>query len=140
MPQQWFPGHFSSCQEMAWVQSYSNISPRVFHAGPASAPTNLSVVCDSSSAVVSFQSPVYGRECVDYYVITTVSEEEENHVLCNVSVNGFLHNCSIPTSGNANDYIFTVFAATHVNDNFIYNGSTLSDYCKSVFITETFQT
>ena len=29
--------------------------------GPAS-PTNLSLVCDCSSVVVSFQTPVYGRE------------------------------------------------------------------------------
>ena len=42
---------------------------------PASPPTGLSVVWDPPSAVVSFQSPVYGGECVDHYVVTAVSEE-----------------------------------------------------------------
>ena len=140
MLQQWFPGHFYSLQKTAWVQIYSNVSPRVLHIGLASAPTALSVVCDSSSAAVSFQSPVYGGECVDYYVVTAVSEEEDNHVLCNVSINGFSHNCSIPTSGNTSDYNFTVYAVTHVNDSFVYNGSTASNCCESVSITETFQT
>ena len=34
---------------------------------------HLSLVCDSSSVVVSFQPPVYGAECVDYYIVTAIS-------------------------------------------------------------------
>ena len=75
---------------------------------------------------------------MDYYVVTAVNEEEEKHVLCNVSVNGFLNNCSISTSGNAVNYNFTVHSVTHVNDSFVYNGGTASDCCELVYITETF--
>ena len=96
--------------------------------GPASPPTSLSVVCNSSSAVVSFQSPVYGGECVDYYVVTAVSEER--NVLCNVT-SASERNCSIDLGdGNVNDFNFTVHGVTRVNDSFIYNGSIATDCCK----------
>ena len=51
--------------------------------GNASSPTNLSVECSSSSAVVSFQPPVYGAECVDHYIVTAASEER--NVTCVIS-------------------------------------------------------
>ena len=97
--------------------------------GPASPPTSLSVVCNTSSAVVSFQSPVYGGECVDYYVVTAVSEER--NVLCNVTSDASERNCSIDIGdGNVNDYNFTVHGVTRVNDSFIYNGGVATDCCK----------
>ncbi|CAI8047791.1 hypothetical protein GBAR_LOCUS26447, partial [Geodia barretti] len=97
-------------------------------AGPASPPTSLSVVCDFSSAVVSFQSPVYGGECVDYYVVTAVSGER--NVSCNVTSYGSEINCSIYLGdGNVNDYNFTVHGVTRVNDSFIYNGHIATDCC-----------
>ena len=96
--------------------------------GPASSPTGLSVVWDSSSAVVSFQSPVYGGECVEYYVATAVSEER--NVSCNVSSGEDSPNCSFSLEGNANDYLFSVYGVTRVNESYVLNGSTTSDCCK----------
>ena len=96
--------------------------------GPASAPTALSVVWDPPSAVVSFQSPVYGGECVDYYVVTAVSEEEERNVSCTAISDELKYNCSI--NGDVNNYIFTAYAVTSVNDSFIYNGSIPMECCK----------
>ncbi|CAI8044963.1 hypothetical protein GBAR_LOCUS24887, partial [Geodia barretti] len=95
--------------------------------GPASPPTSLSVVWDSPSAVVSFQSPLYGGECVDYYVVTAASEER--NVLCNVTSDGTERNCSIYLGGgNVNHFNFTVHGVTRVNDSFVYNGHIATDY------------
>ena len=58
------------------------------HVGPASSPTNLSLVCDSSSVVVSFQPPVYGAECVDYYTVTAISEGRNVTCAARVTVVG----------------------------------------------------
>ena len=96
--------------------------------GPASPPTDLSVVWDSSSAVVSFHPPVYGAECVDYYVVTAVSEER--NVLCHSTSDELTHNCSIPPDSNVNDYNFTVYSVTGGIDGALYSGSTATDCCK----------
>ena len=88
------------------------------------------MVCDSSSAVVSFQSPVYGGECVDYYVVTAVSEEEEKNVLCTTTSGE--RECRLPLDGTANDYKFTVHAVTVVNDSFLFIGENTSDCCKHI--------
>ena len=86
------------------------------------------MVCSSSSAVVSFHPPVYGAECVDYYVVTAVSEER--NVLCNATSDELTHNCSIPPDINVNDYNFTVYSVTRGIDGALYNGSISSDCCK----------
>ena len=94
--------------------------------GPASPPTSLSVVWDPPSAVVSFQSPVYGGECVDYYVVTAVSGER--NASCIVTSDASENNCSIYLGdGNVNDYNFTVRGVTRVNDSFVYNGDIATD-------------
>ena len=99
--------------------------------GPASPPTGLSVECDSSSAVVSFQSPVYGGECVDHYVVTAVSEEEERNVSCSYTTSDEqVYNCRISLHGNTSDYSFTVYGVTQVNSSFSYNGSKATSCCK----------
>ena len=100
----------------------------VIISGPASAPTALSVVWDPPSAVVSFQSPVYGGDCVDYYVVTAVSEEEERNVSCTATTDGLKYNCSI--DGDVNNYNFTAYAVTPVNDSFSYSGSITTDCSK----------
>ena len=79
------------------------------------------MVSDSSSAVVSFHPPVYGTECVDYYVVTAVSEER--NVPCHATSGELIHNCSIPPDSNVNDYNFTVYAVTRRVDGALYNGS-----------------
>ena len=100
--------------------------------GPASAPTGLSVVWDPPSAVVSFQSPVYGGECVNYYVVTAVSEEELRNVSCDATSCGSEQNCSISFDGSANinDYNFTIYGVIRVNSSFIYNGDSITDCCE----------
>ena len=84
--------------------------PIIASTGSASAPNELSVVCDSSSAVVSFHPPVYGGECVDYYVVTAVSEDR--NVMCLATSEQFTYNCSIPQGLNVNDYNFTAYSVT----------------------------
>ena len=114
-----------------WIMWKCYTSCFYFNSGPASAPTALSVVWDPPSAVVSFQSPVYGGECVDHYVVTAVNEEEERNVLCTAISDGLKHNCSI--NGDVNDYIFTAHAVTPVNDSFIYNGNIATKCCMFLF-------
>ena len=74
--------------------------------GPASAPTALSVVWDPPSAVVSFQPPVYGGECVDYYVVTAVSEDQD--VVCNKTSKEHMYICSIPFDSDFNITAYSV--------------------------------
>ena len=83
------------------------------------------MVWDSSSVVVSFHPPVYGTECVDYYVITAVSEERNEP--CNATSDELTHNCSIPPDSNVNDYNFTVYSVTRGIDGALYNGSNATD-------------
>ena len=97
-------------------------------AGPASSPTNLSVVCKSPSVVVRFQPPVYGAECVDYYIVTAISEE--SNVSCSPSSDEFTHNCSILPGTSVNDYNFTVYSVASGVNGALYYGSTASDCCK----------
>ena len=95
------------------------------HVGPASPPTNLSLVCDSSSVVVSFQPPVYGAECVDYYTVTAISEER--NVTCSPTSNGLIHNCILPMYTNVNNYTFTVYPVTSGVNGALYYGNTTLD-------------
>ena len=99
-----------------------------YFTGPASSPTNMSVVCDSSSAEVSFQPPVYGSECVDHYVVSAVSEER--NVICNATSNDdLIYNCILNDS-NVNDYNFTVYSVTNGINDSTYNGSIANDCCE----------
>ena len=100
--------------------------------GPVSPPTDLSVVCNSSSAVVSFHPLVYGAECVGYYIVTAVSEER--NVPCHATSDELTHNCSIPPDSNVNDYNFTVYSVTRGIDGALYNGSTATDCSKMMLI------
>ena len=94
--------------------------PIITSTGSASAPTDLSVVCDSSSAVVSFHPPLYGGECVDYYVVTAVSEER--NVACHATSEQLTYNCSIPQGSNVNEYNFTAYSVTRGIDGVTYEG------------------
>ena len=49
-------------------------------------------------------SPVYGGECVEYYVATAVSEER--NVSCNVRSGEDSLYCSFSLEGNASDYLY----------------------------------
>ena len=94
----------------------------IFHyVGPASSPTNLSVVLNSSLAVVSFQPPVYGAECVDYYTVTAISEETD--IMCTATSDDPIHKCSIPPNTNVNDCNFIVYSVTSGVDGALHNGS-----------------
>ena len=97
--------------------------------GSASSPTHLSMEYRSSSAVVSFQSPVYGAECVDHYIVTAASEER--NVTCSPSTDQFIHICSLPDT-NVNDYNFTVYGVTNGVDGVTYIGDTLHDCCELI--------
>ena len=92
---------------------------------PASPPTGLSVVWDPPSAVVSFQSPVYGGECVDYYVVTAVSEEE--NITCGTTSDKFMFNCTIPSDRSVYDINFTAYSVTRGG---FMNGGVATDCCK----------
>ena len=78
--------------------------------------------------MVSFHPPVYGVECVDYYVVTAVSEER--NVPCNATSDELTHSCIIAPDSNVNDYNFTVYSVTRGVDGTLYNGSITSDCCK----------
>ena len=85
----------------------------------------LSVVLNSSIAVVSFHPPVYGAECVDYYIVTAISEETD--ITCTATSDDLIHECSIPPNTNVNDYNFTVHSVTSGVDGALYNGSIATD-------------
>ena len=78
--------------------------------------------------MVSFQPPVYGAECVDYYTVTAISEER--NVTCSPTSSELIHNCSLPNDTNVSDYTFTVYSVTSGVDGTFYNGSIASDCCK----------
>ena len=71
---------------------------------------------------------MYGAKCVDYYIVTAISEER--NVTCSPTSNELIHNCSLPNDTNVNDYIFTVYSVTSGVDGTFYNGSIASDCCK----------
>ena len=85
--------------------------------------------CTASSAVVSFQPPVYGAECVDHYIVTAASEER--NVTCSPSTDQFIHNCSLPGT-NVNDYNFTVYGVTNGVDGVTYIGNATYGCCKLI--------
>ena len=96
----------------------------IYLAGNASPPTITSVMYRSPSALVSFQPPVYGAECVAYYTVTAISEER--NVTCNVTSDEYVHNCSIPDA-NVYDYLFTVYSVAEGIDTFYHGG--IDMYC-----------
>ena len=58
--------------------------------------------------MVSFQSPVYGGECVDHYIVTATSEEE--NVSCDAPISDELkYNCTIPSDRKVNEFSFTAY-------------------------------
>ena len=79
------------------------------------------MVLNSSLAVVSFQPPVYGAECVDYYTVTAISEETD--IMCTATSDDLIHECSIPPNASVNGYNFTVYSVTSGVDGALYNGS-----------------
>ena len=85
----------------------------------------MSVVCDSSSAEISFQPPVYGSECVDHCVMSAVSEER--NVRCNATSNDLIYNCILPDS-NVNDYNFTVYSVTSGINDTTYNATDCCEF------------
>ena len=68
---------------------------------------------------------------MDYYVVTAVSEEGERNVSCDATSN---ENCSITLNGNPNDYNFSVYSITHVNDSLTFTGDSASDCGKVKFL------
>ena len=107
------------------------LGPLSLTIGPASAPTALSVVWDPPSAVVSFQSPVYGGECVDYYVVTAVSEEE--NATCEPA-GDLKFNCNL-SDRNVNDFNFTVYSVTRGVDGVLQNGQSSTDCSKDYVLS-----
>ena len=65
---------------------------------------------------------------MEYYVATAVSEER--NVSCNVSSGEDSLNCSFSLEGNANDYLFSVYGVTRVNESYVLIGDITSDCCK----------
>ena len=82
---------------------------------------------NSPSALVSFQPPVYGAECVAYYTVTAVNEER--NVTCNVTSDTFVQNCSIPDA-NIYDYLFSVYSVTEGIDTLYYGE--IDTYCSEL--------
>ena len=104
---------------------------------PASPPTGLSVVWDPPSAVVRFQSPVYGGECVDHYVVTAVREERS--VSCVETMDRFTHVCHfLLDDSDVNKYNFSAYAVTRGIDGILYNGSIATD-CSKLRYNSVFQ-
>ena len=68
---------------------------------------------------------------MEYYVATAVSEER--NVSCNVRSGEDSLNCSFSLEGNANDYLFSVYGVTRVNESHVLIGhTTTSDCCKTL--------
>ena len=96
--------------------------------GLALPPSDLSVEYSYSSALVSFQSPVYGEECVDQYVVTAVGSEE--NITCDPTEDTFAYNCNIPPNRNINNFNFTIHSVTTGVDGVAHDGGALTDCCK----------
>ena len=101
-------------------------SVRIAVLGPVSPPTELALVWNSSTVSVSFQSPVYGGECVDYYVVTAVSEEQ--NLSCGYT--DLTYNCRIPPGKSVDEYNFTVYGVTQGINGVLYNGNSSTDCCE----------
>ena len=93
--------------------------------GSPSPPTITSVMYRPPSALVSFQPPVYGAECVAYYTVTAISEER--NVTCNVTSDEYVHNCSIHNA-SIDDFLFSVYSVTEGIDGTLNYGS-VDTYC-----------
>ena len=93
----------------------------------ASSPNDLSVVYDSSSSavIVSFKPPVHGSKCVDYYVVSAISEEET--IVCYATTDNLVCNCSIPPDRSVNSYNFSVYPVTSGVGDITYNGDSAND-------------
>ena len=93
--------------------------------GSATSPANVMVVWKLLSATVSFQPPVYGAECVDYYTVTAISEER--NVTRTVTNDHLLNTftCLFPDL-NTTDYNFTVSSVIIGLNGTVYHGDTSS--------------
>ena len=67
---------------------------------------------------------------MDHYVVTAVSDER--NVSCNITSYSREHSCSVSLDGNVNDYNFTMYGVTPVNDSFSYTGSISTDCRKQL--------
>ena len=66
---------------------------------------------------------------MDYYVVTAVSEER--NISCYTTSVAHQHTCSFSSlESNANEYSFTVYGVTRVNESHVYHGSTATDCCE----------
>ena len=93
--------------------------------GSATSPANVTVVRSKLSlAVVSFQAPVYGGQCVDHYTITAISGEGTD--TCTVTNDHHMDTftCSFPIL-NTTDYNFTVSSVTIGLNGTVYYGDTI---------------
>ena len=101
----------------------------VFLIGNASSPTNVSVECSVTFAVVRFQPPVYGAECVSQYSVmavdknqmvncTNISDAHQTHVF----------NCSTPNN-HITLYQLTITPITAGIDGSVYYGKSAVDCC-----------
>ena len=95
--------------------------------GSASSVTNLLVKCNSSLAEISFKPPVYGKKCVDYYVICAISQER-NATCDNISASDDpIYNHSILLN---NTVSFTVHSINGKSDDTTTNdGNITTGYC-----------
>ena len=92
--------------------------------GSATSPANVTVTTRNLSlAVVSFQPPVYGGQCVDHYTVTAISEEGTD--TCTVTNDHHMESfaCSFSIL-NTTDYNFTVSSVTIGLNGTLYHGDT----------------
>ena len=92
--------------------------------GSATPPTNVTVVRRTLSlAVVTFQPPLYGEQCVDHYTVTAISEEGKD--TCTIINDHHMDTftCSFPIL-NTTDYNFTVSSVTNGLNGTVYHGDT----------------
>ena len=92
--------------------------------GSATSPANVTVTTRNLSlAVVSFQPPVYGGQCVDHYTVTAISEEGTD--TCTVTNDHHMETftCSFSIL-NTTDYNFTVSSVTIGLNGTLYHGDT----------------
>ena len=66
-----------------------------------------------------------------YYTVTAISEER--NVTCNVTSDGFVHNCSI-SDDSIDDFLFSVYSVTEGIGDILYYGSTDTFNCSKFSI------
>jgi hypothetical protein len=113
-----------TCEGSVGSRMSINSTIQICIIGSPSPPTITSVMYRLSSALVSFQPPVYGAECVAYYTVTAISEEMD--VTCNVTSDEYVHNC-IPDA-SIDDFLFSVYSVTEEIDGTLNYGS-VDTYC-----------